>query len=206
MSKENKDYKAVGKFYDKEQESEFLMCHRLNENLPLSLKRNGYFFMVNTGNQYNTHDLVLVKILPSRQVEIIVKIEYEIGAKQIEWDELLPRDSWQALNLSTRKKYGENFDLFIKSSLTLNSLFAIDCRGNFVQNLVGKNPETLKHNLGFETDDQFYRIYWEDVDKNLYVDNKEKKILNNNNICISENDSQWKIFYSFLWRRFINPK
>lgn len=206
MSKDNKDYKAVGELYDQKQETEFLMCHYLNQNLPLSLKRSGYFFEVNVGNQYNKHDLFLIKILPNREVKFITKIEYEYGANQEEWDLELPRLKWQALNLMTRKKYGENFSLFIKSSPTFNSIFAIDCRNNFVQNLVGANPEIIKHNLGFNTDDEAFRIYWDDVDKNLYIDDKEKRILNNNNICISENDPKWKIFYSFLWRRFLNEE
>jgi hypothetical protein len=175
--------------------------------MPLQLKLNGYFFEINVGNQYDTHDIVLVRILPNRVKEIIIRIEFEIGDKQLEWDNELPKfPIWQAINLVTRKKYGENFELFIKASLTLNSLFAIDCRDNFVQNLVGKNPETLKHSLGFETNDEFYRIYWDDVDKHKYIDIPEKKILKNNNICISENDPKWKIFYSFIWRRFLNKK
>jgi hypothetical protein len=207
MSKENKDYKAVGEYYTKKQETEFVMCHYLNQNLPLSLKRSGYFFEINCGNQYDTHDLILIRILPNREKKLITKIEYEIGDKQIEWDLELPRfPIWQALNLVTRKKYGENFSLFIKSSLTFHSLFAVDCRNNFVQNLVGKTPEVLDHSLEFETNDEFYRIYWDEVEKNLYVDNPEKKILKNNNICISENDPKWKEFYSFLYRRFINQK
>jgi len=207
MSKENKDYKAVGEYYSKKQESEFLMCHYLNQNLPLALRRKGYFFEVNVGNQYDTHDLILVQILPNREKRKIIDIEYEIGDKQIEWDFELPKfPIWKALNLATRKKYGENFSLFIKSSLTYNSLFAIDCRDNFVQNLVGKNPEKLEHSLDFETDDEFYRIYWDDVAKNLYVDDKETKQLKNNNICICENDARWQNFYKFLYRRFLNKK
>lgn len=206
MSKANKDYKAVGKYYDEKQETEFIMCHYLNQNMPLSLKRNGYFFEVNIGNQYDTHDIILVRILPNREKKILIRIEFEFGANQDLWNLEIPRYKWEALNLMTRKKYGENFDLFIKSSLTFNSIFAIDCRNNFVQKLVGDNPEITPHSLTFETDDEVYRLYWKYVDDNLYVDDKEKRTLNNNNICISENDPQWKIFYSFLWRRFLNTK
>ena len=199
----NKDYKAVGEYYTKKHETEFIMCHFLNQNLPQKLKLTGYFFEVDAGNQYDTHDLILVRIFPNREKRIILRIEYEIGDKQAYWDLELPRHKWQALNLVTRKKYGKNFELFIKSSPTYNSLFAIDCRDNFVQNLVGADPEILDHSLEFETNDEFFRIYWGDVEANQYVDQPDDKILKNNSICISENDPKWRIFYSFLWRRFL---
>lgn len=199
----NKDYKAVNDYYSKKQETEFIMCHLLNQNMPYKLKLIGYFFEVCVGNQYDTHDFILVRILPNRDKIQIMRIEYEIGDKQVEWNLELPRHKWQALNLVTRKIYGKNFELFIKSSPTYNSLFAIDCRNNFVQNLVGANPEILDHSLEFETNKEFFRIYWDDVEKNLYVDNPKEKILKNNSICISENDPKWTEFYSFLWRRYL---
>ena len=183
MGTEDKDHKAVAEYYDEKQETEFEMCHKLNEKMPRFLRILGYFFEINCGNQYDTHDFNLIQIPPNRiKSNPLVTIEFEHGATQFEWDNKLPKDRWQALNLLTRKKYSENFGLFIKSSPTFNSIFAIDCRNNFVQNLVGKKPETLAHSLPFKTNDQFYRIYWKDVDKHLFVDDKENRILNNNNI------------------------
>lgn len=199
----NKDYKAVGKYYTENQKSEFLICYYLNKNMPIFLVEQGIFFEVQVDSQYNRNDIRLIKIPPERNKKILIaNVEFEIGAKQNEWDFELPRDKWQALNLITRKKYGEIFSLFIKSSKTYNSIFAIDCRDNFVQKNFGNNPEILKHSLDFETNNEFYRIYWNDVEKHQYVDDIQKKSLINGNIRIVEfND--WRPFYSFLWRRFI---
>jgi hypothetical protein len=127
----------------------------------------------------------------------VIKIEYEYGAKQNDWDFEIPRTSWQALNMLTRKKYGENFPLFIKSSPTFRSFFAIDCRNNFVQE--NSVIEILKYNLDFETDNEFYRIYWDNVDKNKCVVG-EKFV--DKNICLVEDDN-WVVFYRFLWNRFL---
>lgn len=207
MGRENKNYSAVNQLYSEKQETEFLICHYLNQNMPLKMKKDGFFFEVNSGNQYDTHDLNLIKISPDRiKSEPIITIEYEYGANQNEWDLTIPRHKWQALNLMVRKKYGQNFSLFIKSSPTFNSLFAIDCRDNFVQKLVGKNIEVIDHNLDFETDDEAFRIYWDDVDKNTYVDDDKSRELKNNNICLIEDDPRWKLFYRFIWRRFLNKK
>lgn len=200
----NKDYKAVGEYYEEKQETEFLMCHYLNKNLPEFLKKQGIFFEVQVKGQYNKSDIALIKIPPDREKKILIaNVEYENGANQVEWDYELPKHKWQALNLVTRKKYGETFSLFIKSSRTFNSFFAIDCRNGFIQKNFGENAEILEHNLEFETNNEFYRIYWIDVDKYQYIDDTKNKILKNSNICIIENND-WSIFYMFLWRRFLD--
>ena len=170
--------------------------------MPRFLVEQGIVFEIQTSNQYNKNDIVLVKITPDRQKILITKVEFEYGANQEEWDFEFPLHKWQALNLVTRKNYGETFELFIKSSRTFNSFFAIDCRDRFVQKNFGAKPETLPHNLGFETNDEFYRIYWKDATNNRYRDRKGEKILDNGNICMIE-DNLWDEFYSFLWRRFL---
>ena len=196
-----KDYKAVDEYYKMNQHTEFLMCHYLNKNMPIGLIKNGIFFEIQTDGQFNKNDIVLIQILPEREGKrIIAKVEYEYAATQTEWDYELPRLKWQALNLITRKKYGETFSLFIKSSTTFNSIFAIDCRDNFVQKNFG-DVETLNYSLDFETNNEFYRIYWDDVEKYQYVVDANKKV-NDGQICIVEYNN-WYNFYSFIWRRFI---
>jgi hypothetical protein len=200
-----KDYKAVSKYYEETQVTEFLICHLLNEKMPKELKKQGIFFRIQEGSQYNRNDMELVKFLPDRgKTDIIAKIEYECGETQEDWNEEVPR-RWQALNLGTRKKYGETFHLFIKSSSTFNSFFAIDCRNNWVQTNF-PDIEKLKYNLPFPTDDEFYRIYWKDVNENLYQDTGKKESVVDKNICIVENTNDWSLFYRFLMRRFINEK
>lgn len=196
-----KNYKAVNEYYEKNQHTEFMMCHYLNKNMPLKLVKNGIFFEIQTDNQYNKNDIILVQILPNRIKKIIAKIEYEYAATQEDWNYELPRHRWQALNLINRKKYGETFSLFIKSSTTFNSIFAIDCRNNFVQKNFG-DVEKLNHSLDFETNDEFYRIYWNDVTKHQYLDDFNNKKLKNGEICIVE-FNEWTNFYSFILRRFI---
>ncbi len=201
----NKDYVAVNRYYHENQSTEFMMCYYLNRNMPLELVKQGFFFEIQVNGQYNKNDIRLIRITPERnEKQVVINIEYEYAANQHEWIDELPRNRWQALNLVTRKKYGKTFSLFIKSSTTYKSLFAVDCRDNFVQKNFG-NSEVLEHNLSFETNNEFYRIYWNDVAKHTYIDNKENRQLTDGNICIIEHDSanDWKQFYSFLWRRFI---
>ena len=180
------------------------MCHYLNKNKPIFFVKCSIFFEIKCENQYNKNDIILIQISGDRKKKLICKIEYEYATTQKEWDYELPRTYWKALNLIARKDYGNNFSLFIKSSPTFNSLFAIDCRDNFIQKNFN-HIEKLNHSLSFETDDDFYRIYWNDVEKNKYCDDKENKTLKNGEICIVEfND--WQPFYSFIWRKFIKNK
>jgi hypothetical protein len=196
-----KDYKAVDNYYKENQHTEFLMCHYLNKNMPLLMVERGIFFEIQVDNKYNKNDIILIQITPDREKKIITKVEYEFAATQTEWDFELPRDKWQALNLINRKKYGETFSLFIKSSTTFNSIFAIDCSDNFIQKNFG-NIEKLKHSLNFETNDEFYRIYWNDVNKFQFVVNDNEKFIKNGEICIVEFNN-WTNFYRFIWNRFI---
>lgn len=199
-----KIYNAVDEYYKINHQNEFIMCHYLNKNMPLFFVKCGIFFEIQCENQYNKNDIILIQISGDRKKKLICKIEYEYATTQKEWDYELPRTYWKALNLIARKDYGNNFSLFIKSSPTFNSLFAIDCRDNFIQKNFN-HIEKLNHSLSFETDDDFYRIYWNDVEKYKYCDDKENKTLKNGEICIVEfND--WQPFYSFIWRRFIKNK
>ena len=198
-----KDQIAIREYYKTTQKTEFRMCHFLNKNMPLALVDLGYFFEIEANTQYTKNDIVLVQYPPDRaERNIIVKVEYECGMNQTEWDFELPRFKWQALNLMTRKKYGETFELFIKSSRTFNSFFAIDCREGFVQKNFGGDTEDINHNLEFETNKKAYRIYWHELPKHQYIDDKSNKKLVNANICIIE-DNLWSSFYGFLWRRFL---
>ena len=81
----------------------------------------------------------------------------------------------------------------------------VDCRKGFVLKSTG-DPEQLEHSLDFETDDEFYRIYWATVYENLYMDDPKARTFKNGNICIVENDTSWSIFYRYLWRRFFQNK
>jgi len=196
----NKDKKAIGKLYDETQHTEFRMCHFLNKNRPMFLIDLGYCFEMEASTQYNKNDIILVQYPPDRnEKKRIIRIEYEYGLKQVKWDLEFPRNNWKALNLVTRKKYGENFPLFIKSSKTYNSFFAVDCRNKFVQQF---DIEKLPYNLDFETDDLFYRIYWHEVAQHQYIDDKKTKKLVNGNICLIE-FNLWETFYHFLWQRFL---
>jgi len=198
-----KDFVAVKKYYDEIQTSEFRMCHQLNKRMPEKLIILGYFFEIQSNSQYNKDDIVLTKILPNRVKKEIIRIEYEYGANQEFWDFEIPDETqWQAINLVTRKEYGKNFPLFIKSSKTFRSLFAIDCRDNFVIETVKGRFEKLSHSLEFETDDEFYRIYWDDVEKHKYVCDKKNKKMNDGKICLVEDDN-WNLLYNFIWHRFL---
>lgn len=195
-----KDYEAVNNLYLEKYQTEFVICHLLNSNMPMFLKIKGYFFEMAGGDQYNTHDIVLWQYSSNKERKETIKVEYENGANQPMWDTKLPRDKWQGLNLLTRKHYGKTFSLFIKSSTTYRSFFAVDCRDDFVQSNFG--ARTMPHNLGFETDKDVFRIYWDLLDKHLFIDDKTNKKLENRNICVVE-DNDWDVFYNFLWRRFL---
>jgi hypothetical protein len=196
MSRENKDYEAVEEYYNETHSSEFVMCHKLNHILTIYLKEAGYFFEINTEGQYAKNDINFVRVLPNRIKKLIARVEFEYGKNQRGWNYEIPWEHWNALNLVTRKKYGENFDLFIKSSPTYNSIFAIDCRDGFIQNIFPTIYKDQNHNLDFETDDDMYKIMREDVFRHLY------NSVNNKNICIIQFD-QWFEFNQFLLDRFI---
>lgn len=201
---EEKDYPAISQSYSKLQHTEFIICHLLNGKMPEQLKKIGYFFELQTGNQYGHNDLVLVKICPDRTKRLIMKVEFEYGEKQIEWDNDIPKH-WDGLNLLVRKSYGQNFSLFIKSSPTFNSIFAVDCTDDFIV----KNFEISKlkkHNLGFKTNKLIYKIPMNELDKYKYVEDKYRYDVDykNKRVVIVKNDPMWKDFYSFLYRRFLD--
>lgn len=203
MGDYNKNYREVNKYYNDNQEYEFLMCFYLNKNLPQKMVKTGFSFEVQTDGKYNKHDINLIKINPNRdEKEVVARIEYEYAATQDCWDFELPRDKWSALNLITRKDYDNNFDIFLKSSPTFNSFFAIDCRNKFISGNFSNIEKIENHSLSFETNDDFYRIYWDDVSKHEYLIDKTNKKLKNGNICIIEH-SDYSHFYRFLWTRFI---
>lgn len=195
-----KDHEAVSNWYFEKYQTEFVICHLLNSRMPLFLKIKGYFFEMADGNQYSTHDIVLWQYSSSKEKKEIIKVEYENGAKQPMWDTKLPRVKWQGLNMLIRKQYGKTFSLFIKSSVSYKSFFAVDCRDDFVQSNFG--DRTIPHNFGFETDKDVFTVYWHLLDEHLFVDDKINRILENKNICIVEDDN-WDVFYNFLWRRFL---
>lgn len=210
----NKDHKAIGELYSITQKTEFMMCHLLNKRMPTSLVERGVFFEMQTDNQYNKNDIVLIKISPERQKKLICKVEFEYGITQENWDFLLPdfpfnpdsptsvdSPKWNGLNLMERKQYGDTFSLFIKSSPTYKSFFAVDCRDNFVVKNFGDTKQETNHSLNMVTNNTIYKIYWGDVPKHRFMVDENKK-LTDGNLCIIEYDD-WSIFYSFLWRRFL---
>jgi len=204
----NKDTKAIAAYYRKWQHTEFQICRRLNYHMPDKLVNAGYAFIMNVKDEYDSegqfqkNDMVLIQITPERERKEIIKVEFEYGAEQYDWDFELPRNRWMALNLGIRKKYGETFSLFIKSSPTYRSLFAIDCRNKFVQKHFGNRIETLEHSLEFVTDNKFYRIYWNKLPEHQFIIDEQHKKIIDGNICIIEDDN-WLPFYRFLWQRFL---
>jgi len=204
----NKDYNEISKLYNSVQKTEFVICKLLNSKTIGKKIFNDYFFEIQTNDKYAHHDLELVKITPDRKRIIISKIEYEYAELQNEWESELPRNIWHGINLMTRKKYGENFDLFIKSSKTYNSLFIIDCRNNFIQNNFSDYIRENNSKRGFITNEEKYEINWSILDKHLFKikekpGNQKYKITNNGNICLIENDPNWKLLYLFLYHRFL---
>lgn len=197
----NKDYNAVDKLYKNLNQSEFIIVNKLNSNMPNIFIRKGFLFEINIESQYAKNDINFVHISPDRKKETIVRVEFEYGEKQEEWLDEFPKHYWnRGLSLVSRKKYGETFDLFIKSSLSFESFFAIDCKNNFIKTMFGDTEQKVAHNLGFSTNSDFFNINWNEVDKcNYSIENTTGEI------CIVEK-SNYKKFYGFLYHKFLNKK
>ena len=203
---ENKDFNNIDKYYNEIQETEFIICKLLNSKSIGNNIFNEYFFEINTGDQYAHHDLELIKITPDRQRIVKARIEFEYAEKQKYWDYSLPRTYWHGINLLTRKKYGENFDIFLKVSPTYNSVFAIDCRNDFIKKNFINSIATNNSNMDMKTNEEKYEILWDDIDKYLFktrIINGKTKIVQNGNICLVENDNNWLLLYRFIYYRFL---
>ena len=197
----NKDFDKISELYEKLQKEEINIVRILNKNMPSYLYSNGVVFEIQSESQFNKYDLIL-KIITSKRNRIFsFRIEYEIGYNQEEWesefDNYLQYKWHRGLSLLTRKKYNKNFDLFIKSSKTFNSLFAIDVRNDFLKQFE-KNKKKIKHNLGFNTNNEFFSINWKNVFNNKF------SIKNgiNKPIFLMENGN-YKEFFQFLYIRFL---
>jgi len=202
---ENKDREGVSKLYDEAQAEEFMMCHLLNEHLPKELRHKGYFFeMQSNGNQYSHHDLEFVKIGEDRSRTLIAKIEFEYGKMQTDWDYTMPRKRWYGINLLTRKDYGINFDLFIKSSPTFNSFFAVDCRDGYMEKHFLRTIDSHSSSVGITTNERKFEIPWSMVETHQFKFDNVKKKIEDKNFCLVEDTDDWRLFYRFLWKRFLD--
>ena len=203
-----KDIKAVNSLYDKTHVMEFLFCDKLNKFVPEDYAKHGLFFQINVIDKFSKHDIKLIQISPEKEEKTLIRIEHEHAWTQHDWVDFFP-PYWDGLHLLERKfrdKNEDKLDLFVKTSLNFKSLFAVDCRGCFVQKTFGP-PEVLKkHSLGFETDNIIYNIDWNNYYKYKYFDNKYLKSSNKEDMKIVEenNDNEkWIKFFRFISRRFL---
>lgn len=207
-----KDYKAVDELYNEIQSTEHRYVHIANQYRPNIWINNGFIFEINHTGKFAKHDINLVHISANRVKSVIARIEFEYGKNQHDWDYEIPwkeevKGNWTAINLMFRKKYGENFDVFVKASPTYRSFFLIDCRDDFVKRITENQISQVNHNLGFETNDEIYRLEYNVVQKNIFYDNPKLKKWGGD-ICVSE-DNEYNVnyirMYKFYHRKFIEP-
>lgn len=202
---EGKDRSAVDQLYKKVQAEEFSICHYLNQNMPHQLKKTGYFFEIQSDDgQFAHHDIQLVQYTEDRVRNLKVRIEFEYGRQQHDWDLEIPRNRWHGINLLTRKNYEKNVDLFLKSSPTFNSIFAVDCTNNFVDKYFHDSIDEKESSIEFVTNEKKYEMRFNEIEPHLFVIDDSNKKIKDGNVCIVENDPRWKLFYRFLWKRFLN--
>lgn len=202
---EGKDRNAVNNLYNEVQFEEFLICHYLNQNMPKELRKLGYFFEIQSEEgQFAHHDIQFVQYTKDRKRILKIRIEFEYGKEQYDWDLEIPRNRWHGINLLTRKDYQKNVDLFLKSSPTFSSIFAVDCRNNFVDKNFHNSIDENGSSVNFVTNERKYEIRFNEIEPHLFIIDSKNKKIKNGNICIVENDLKWKLFYHFLWKRFLN--
>jgi hypothetical protein len=202
---EGKEFDKVNEEYDNNHVQEFIICDLLNKLKPNKFTLHGYFFEMNTGDQHEKWDLNFIHIAKDRTKTRLAKIEYEFGDKQEDvWGSTFNRNIWvRGLSLLCRKKYDENFDLFLKVSPEYSSYFAVDTRNNYVTNYFEHTKDKVNHSLPYVTDNLCYSIGWEYVDKhNFMINHETKKVIRNSNICVKEN-GDYMSFFMFLFVKYI---
>ncbi|MFW6219292.1 MAG: hypothetical protein ACOC33_00360 [bacterium] len=201
-----KDYKAISELYDENHKYEFLIRSKLQKNMPKWFIEHGYEFQHNKNN-YDKYDLEFIKYNSNREIIKVCDIELEIGNNQNFWNKEtnVLRSKWpRGISLLDRKKYGLNFQIFMKFSTTLKSSIIIDVRDNFIYSNNFKTSNE-NHNLDFETNNRFISIPWNFIDNNLFKIKNSGKKISNKKILLIEND-EYSLFYIFLYFHFIKNK
>jgi len=199
-----KDYEKISEIAEEVKETEFHFLDILNKKI--SPKFKNFKFEINE-DKYGNKDYFLLY-----NGKRVLNVEYENGITQNLWDnEFSDNLRWfwhYGLNLVVRKKYNKNFQLFIKSSPTYNSWFAIDTTNHFIKNYEHTKKQLPKTSLRTgRRDNWVYSINWDEVGKHEFiVEKKENRInvIKNDRICLIENND-FRKFNAFFYVRFLRP-
>ena len=210
---EKKNYAEVNKHHEKYQPEEHLIVSYLNRAMlthyPAFVRAGVVFRVQSKENQFAKFDCQLIWINAERGVTILATGELEFGADQMRfdddtrnWEYEFPKWAWGCLSLLMRKKYGENFQFFLKVSPSYSSAFVVDTRNDFVGTTRDAEEEMERDSTNdqFDTNKWRYAFNWDTVDKHKFTC-KDNKIVDRGNICLMEWD-RWKDIIVFFSSKF----